>query len=70
MHGRWEDKDKREKDLKEAFKVFDKDESGKISFNELKSALTKLGEKMSDEDVREMIKEADLNEDGEVCYAG
>mmetsp|Transcript_12836 Transcript_12836/g.39506 ORF Transcript_12836/g.39506 Transcript_12836/m.39506 type:complete len:152 (+) Transcript_12836:179-634(+) len=55
-------------EIREAFKVFDKDGSGKISANELWAVLTKLGEKLTEEEANEMIKEADLNGDGEIDY--
>lgn len=50
----------------EAFKVFDKDGSGKISADELRSIMTDLGEKLTDGDVDEMIREADKDGDGEI----
>lgn len=55
-----------EAEILEAFKVFDKDGSGKISRTELRQVMSNLGEKLSDEEVEEMMKEADLNGDG-VC---
>ncbi|KAL6526588.1 translation elongation factor EF1B gamma [Orobanche gracilis] len=56
-----------EEELKEAFKVFDKDQNGYISANESTSARN-LGEKLTDEEVEQMIKEADLDGDGQVNY--
>lgn len=53
-----------EAEILEAFKVFDKDNSGKISPAELRQVMSNLGEKLSDEEVEEMMKEADLNGDG------
>ncbi|RXK40414.1 calmodulin [Tremella mesenterica] len=52
-----------EEEIKEAFKVFDKDGNGYISAQELKHVMTNLGEKLSDTEVDEMIREAD--KDGE-----
>jgi calmodulin len=50
--------------------VFDKDKDGYISAAELRYVMTNLGEKLTDEEVQEMIKEADLDGDGLVNYNG
>ncbi|OWF56438.1 calmodulin-A-like [Mizuhopecten yessoensis] len=55
-------------DIKEAFKVFDKDGNGQISSEELRRVMTNLGEKLSDEEVDEMIQEADIDGDGQINY--
>ncbi|KRX57132.1 Calmodulin, partial [Trichinella sp. T9] len=57
-----------EQELKEAFQVFDKDKDGFISAAELHYVMTNLGEKLTDEEVQEMIREADLDGDGLVNY--
>ncbi|KAK6929888.1 EF-hand domain [Dillenia turbinata] len=57
-----------EEELKEAFKVFDKDQNGYISANELRHVMINLGEKLTDEEVDQMIKEADLDGDGQVNF--
>jgi calmodulin len=57
-------------DLREAFSVFDKDNSGKISAAELRHVMTNLGEKLTDEEVDEMIREADIDGDGQVNFEG
>ena len=59
-----------EEELLEAFKVFDKDGNGQISAAELRHVMTNLGEKLTDEQVDEMIKEADIDGDGHVNYEG
>lgn len=59
-----------EVELKAAFKVFDTDGNGTISRQELKQVMAKLGEKLSDADVDEMMKEADGNGDGQINYEG
>eukprot|EP01132_Coremiostelium_polycephalum_P007872 gene7872-9689_t len=46
--------------LEQAFKLFDKDDSGKISFEDLKLVAVNLGEECSDDDLREMIEFADI----------
>merc|ERR1712182_43992 len=57
-----------EEELREAFKVFDKDNNGFISAAELRHVMTNLGEKLTDEEVDEMIREADIDGDGQVNY--
>ncbi|KAJ8895211.1 hypothetical protein PR048_000536 [Dryococelus australis] len=57
-------------ELREAFRVFDKNNDGLISSTELRHVMTNLGEKLSDEEVDDMIREADLDGDGMVNYEG
>ena len=57
-----------EEDLIEAFKNFDKDGSGNISAQELRHVMTTLGEKLTEEEADEMIREADTNGDGYIDY--
>ena len=46
--------------------MFDKDGNGFISAAELRHVMTNLGEKLTDEEVDEMIREADIDGDGQV----
>ena len=57
-----------EDELLEAFRVFDQDGDGFISAEELRYLMCNLGEKLSQEEVNEMIAEADTDGDGQVDY--
>lgn len=57
-------------DLKKAFQVFDLNGDGFISREELQNVLTKMGEKLTDKEVDEMMKKADKNGDGKIDYDG
>ncbi|XP_063428906.1 calmodulin-like [Mytilus trossulus] len=58
-----------QEELREAFRVFDKDGNGFISAAELRHVMTNLGEKLTDGEVDEMIREADTDGDGQVNYS-
>lgn len=57
-----------EEELIEAFKVFDRDGNGLISAHELRFVMSTSGEQLTDEDIEEMIREADENGDGYIDY--
>ncbi|XP_032281570.1 calmodulin-alpha [Halichoerus grypus] len=57
-----------EQDIQEVFRAFDLDGNGRISVDELKQAMAKLGQTLSQEDLDAMIQEADTDEDGQVDY--
>jgi len=60
--------EEKEAELLESFKVFDKNGDGFISADELRSMMSSLGESLTDEEVNEMIDEADTDGDGQVNY--
>jgi len=50
------------------FKMFDKDGNGFITEQELKQSMHEMGVPLSDEDVKQMIKDKDVNGDGVIDY--
>jgi hypothetical protein len=57
-----------EEDILEAFRVFDKDCNGLISAAELPHIMSTLGEKLTDDEIDEMLQEADIDGDGYINY--
>lgn len=57
-----------EEEIVDAFKVFDKNGDGLISTVELRHVMTNLGEKLSEEEVDEMLEEADIDANGNINY--
>lgn len=57
-----------EEEIRETFRVFDKDGNGFVSPAELRHVLGNIGEKLSDEEIDEMILEADVDGDGAINY--
>ena len=51
-----------------AFRVFDRDENGYIILGELKNVMASVGERLSDEEVMQMIREADIDRDSQINY--
>ncbi|KAF7327872.1 Calmodulin [Mycena kentingensis (nom. inval.)] len=59
-----------EDEMQQAFRVFDKDGSGTIDVDELRDVMQGLGEPLSKEEAKAMIREADLDGDGVIDYKG
>ncbi|GAB4828403.1 hypothetical protein Ancab_035401 [Ancistrocladus abbreviatus] len=53
-------------DIQRAFRAFDFDEDGKISAEEVLEMLTRLGERCTLEDCKQMVRAVDVNGDGAV----
>ena len=53
-----------------AFKVFDRDGNGFVDAAELRQTLISLGERLTDEEVDEMFRDADVDNDGKLNYKG
>ncbi|XP_064884173.1 uncharacterized protein LOC102085725 isoform X4 [Columba livia] len=54
------------KEILKVFNAFDCDGTGKISLEDLKAVAEEVGEDISEEELQEMIDEADVDGDGEV----
>ena len=57
-----------EEDLVKAFQIFDKKNIGRVKALEIKSALTSLGECLTDSEIDELIRLATPNSEGEIDY--
>ncbi|XP_054810729.1 calcium-dependent protein kinase 1-like isoform X3 [Prosopis cineraria] len=54
--------------LKEMFKSMDTDNSGTITYDELKAGLHKLGSKLSESEIRQLMEAADVDGNGAIDY--
>lgn len=57
-----------EDELLEAFRIFDKNGDGFITEEELKGALLNLGERLTSEEIKDMIRAADKDGNGSIDY--
>eukprot|EP00930_Biecheleria_cincta_P043005 TRINITY_DN29583_c0_g1_i1.p1 TRINITY_DN29583_c0_g1~~TRINITY_DN29583_c0_g1_i1.p1 ORF type:complete len:148 (-),score=58.92 TRINITY_DN29583_c0_g1_i1:253-696(-) len=55
--------------IEEAFRVYDRDSKGFITADNLQFMMKSLGENFSDADIKDMILEADADEDGKISLA-
>ena len=67
MTPRMGEKDTREEILK-IFRLFDDDQTGKIAFRNIKKVALELGEGLTDDELHEMIEEADRDGDGLINF--
>ncbi|XP_055871353.1 neo-calmodulin-like isoform X2 [Biomphalaria glabrata] len=63
-----ENPEEQEKAIRMAFKVFDQNGDGVIDAAELKTAMKNLGEPLSDKELNDMMKQADIDKDGKINY--
>ncbi|KAK2165820.1 hypothetical protein LSH36_45g12019 [Paralvinella palmiformis] len=61
-------KSEEERSLVDAFKVFDRQDNGRITSRELRTIVMTLGESMDTKLVDDMIKDADMEGDGLIDY--
>ena len=57
-----------ENEIREAYRVFDKERSGGIAVSEMRLILSNLPEKLSDEEIEEMLRTADKDGNGYFTY--
>ncbi|XP_020228008.1 probable calcium-binding protein CML13 [Cajanus cajan] len=57
-----------DRQLRDAFKVIDKESTGLVSVTELRHILTNIGEKLEPSEFDEWIKEANVVSDGKIRY--
>jgi len=57
-----------EEEIVEAFKVFDREGNGFISAADVRHVMSNLGEKITDEEMDEMLREVDVDCDGNIDY--
>ena len=59
-----------EDEVREAFRVFDREGHGFISMAEMRHVMTNLGERLTDQEVDELIRGVDIDRDGMMQYDG
>ena len=57
-----------EEEIREAFRVFDKEGNGFIATAELAAVLQNIGDVLSEEETEELVAEADMDGDGNINY--
>ncbi len=54
--------------MRESFRMFDTYGNGLVNLMQMRTALQNVGEKLRDEEIDELIREADIDTDGNVHY--
>lgn len=57
-----------EDELLEAFKIFDRDGNGYITLQNLTYIISRIDNNVTEKEVEEMMKEADLDKDGKISF--
>ena len=57
-----------EKEARASFDMYDRDGNGSISLLELREVLRNLGEKVTDDEINQIVRLADQDGDGEIDY--
>ena len=58
----------KEEEVLNAFKLFDKEGNGLININELKHIMLTVGNNITEEELNDLLKEADTDNDGYINY--
>lgn len=57
-------------EIREAFRVFDMDRSGFVQVEEMRFVMRNIGAQLTEEEIEEMLTEADPDRDGRISYEG
>ena len=57
-----------EEELREAFRMFDRDGSGHLDAAELRNSLSRVGEPLTAKELDELFQNADIDGDGKINY--
>ncbi|XP_062554494.1 calmodulin-beta-like [Armigeres subalbatus] len=60
--------DSTQEELRDAFKIFDKDGDGFLTVDELSAVMKNFGERLSDDELADLLDEADIDGDGKINY--
>lgn len=66
----YQDPNKFETEIKEAFQRYDQDGNGVISQPEFKHLITSFDDKISDEEMKDLLSKVEMDKDGNINYDG